>query len=109
MICKTGSGDRLKTCPPVLSPALLIVFPAKAVFPSHSSLVPGIHCNYKTYAGGDYKSNSYVRVCSDEQAREGISPEDQRDKVVTYCELNDIELVDVIASLTVPLSQADYL
>jgi hypothetical protein len=28
--------------------------------------------------------------------------------VVICCKLNDIELVDVIASLTVPLSQADY-
>jgi hypothetical protein len=28
--------------------------------------------------------------------------------VVICCKLNDIELVDVIASLNVPLSQADY-
>jgi hypothetical protein len=39
-----------------------------------------------------------------EQVVENISPEDQRDKRITSLNLNDIEYVDVIVSLTVPLS-----
>lgn len=37
----------------------------------------------------------YVRVSTEEQAREGISLENQRTKIETYCELNDLELVDI--------------
>lgn len=38
----------------------------------------------------------YIRVSTDEQAREGISLDSQKAKITAYCELNDIELVDII-------------
>ncbi|MGA2109154.1 MAG: recombinase family protein [Syntrophorhabdales bacterium] len=38
----------------------------------------------------------YVRVSTDEQAREGISLESQRAKIETYCSLNDLELVEIL-------------
>ena len=38
----------------------------------------------------------YVRVSTDEQAREGISLENQHAKIRTYCDLNDLELVGII-------------
>lgn len=38
----------------------------------------------------------YTRVSTDEQAREGISLENQRAKIETYCELNELELIDVL-------------
>lgn len=39
----------------------------------------------------------YVRVSTDEQAREGISLENQREKISAYCSLNDMMLMDIIA------------
>lgn len=42
------------------------------------------------------KTIGYVRVSTDEQAREGISLESQKAKIEAYCELNDLELVGVI-------------
>lgn len=38
----------------------------------------------------------YVRVSTDEQAREGISLDSQRAKIQAYCQLNDLELAEVI-------------
>jgi site-specific DNA recombinase len=38
----------------------------------------------------------YVRVSTDEQAREGISLESQRAKIAAYCNLNDLELTEII-------------
>lgn len=38
----------------------------------------------------------YVRVSTDEQAREGISPAAQEDKIRAYCDLNDIELAEIL-------------
>ena len=38
----------------------------------------------------------YTRVSTDEQAREGISLDNQKTKIAAYCELNDLELVDII-------------
>jgi DNA invertase Pin-like site-specific DNA recombinase len=38
----------------------------------------------------------YIRVSTDEQAREGISLENQRMKIEAYCQLNDLELIQVI-------------
>jgi site-specific DNA recombinase len=38
----------------------------------------------------------YVRVSTEEQAREGISLENQKAKIAAYCELNDLSLVDII-------------
>ena len=42
------------------------------------------------------KAIGYVRVSTEEQAREGISIEAQSDKLRQYAELYDIELVDII-------------
>jgi site-specific DNA recombinase len=44
----------------------------------------------------DMKTIGYVRVSTDEQAREGISLEAQKAKIAAYCELNDLELVQII-------------
>jgi DNA invertase Pin-like site-specific DNA recombinase len=39
----------------------------------------------------------YVRVSTDEQAREGVSLENQREKISAYCALNDLTLLETIA------------
>jgi site-specific DNA recombinase len=39
----------------------------------------------------------YVRVSTEEQAREGISLENQREKITLYCRMNDFELVGIEA------------
>ena len=44
----------------------------------------------------DTKAIGYIRVSTDEQAREGISLENQRAKIETYCSLNDLELAEII-------------
>ena len=36
----------------------------------------------------------YVRVSTEEQAREGISLENQKAKIKAYCELNDFALLE---------------
>jgi len=38
----------------------------------------------------------YARVSTDEQAREGVSLENQRGKIAAYCSLNEMTLVDTI-------------
>lgn len=38
----------------------------------------------------------YIRVSTDEQAREGISLENQRAKIEAYCQLNDLELTEIL-------------
>jgi len=43
------------------------------------------------------KAIGYVRVSTDEQAREGISLENQEAKIKAYCELNGLELKEVVA------------
>lgn len=42
------------------------------------------------------KAIGYIRVSTDEQAREGISLENQRAKIQAYCRLHDFELEDII-------------
>jgi len=42
------------------------------------------------------KAIGYVRVSTEEQAREGISLENQKMKIQTYCKLHGIELVGII-------------
>ncbi|MGD0485687.1 MAG: recombinase family protein [Syntrophorhabdales bacterium] len=42
------------------------------------------------------KAIGYIRVSTEEQAREGISLENQRAKIETYCSLNDLVLTEVI-------------
>ncbi len=43
------------------------------------------------------KAVGYVRVSTEEQAREGVSLENQRGKIKAYAELNDLELIEVVA------------
>ena len=38
----------------------------------------------------------YIRVSTDEQAREGVSLDNQREKIAAYCSFNDMALVDTI-------------
>jgi len=42
------------------------------------------------------KAIGYVRVSTEEQAREGISLDSQKAKIAAYCELNDLTLVEII-------------
>ena len=42
------------------------------------------------------KAVGYVRVRTEEQAREGVSLENQEAKIKAYCELNDFELLEVV-------------
>lgn len=38
----------------------------------------------------------YIRVSTDEQTREGISLENQRAKIEAHCQLNDLELAEIL-------------
>jgi DNA invertase Pin-like site-specific DNA recombinase len=42
------------------------------------------------------KAIGYVRVSTDEQAREGISLDNQREKIKAYCQLNDLQLTEIL-------------
>jgi DNA invertase Pin-like site-specific DNA recombinase len=42
------------------------------------------------------KAVGYIRVSTSEQATEGISLDNQRAKIKAYCELEDLELMDII-------------
>jgi site-specific DNA recombinase len=44
----------------------------------------------------DMRTIAYIRVSTQEQAREGISLDNQRAKIEAYCQLHDLELVTVI-------------
>ena len=41
------------------------------------------------------KAIGYIRVSSDEQAREGLSLEAQKRKIAAYCDIKGLELVDI--------------
>ena len=43
------------------------------------------------------KAVGYVRVSTEEQAREGVSLENQKAKIKAYAELNELELIEVVA------------
>ena len=43
------------------------------------------------------KAVGYVRVSTEEQAREGVSLENQEAKIKAYCELNDFVLIEIVA------------
>ena len=42
------------------------------------------------------KAVGYVRVSSEDQAKEGVSLDNQRAKIRAYCDLKDLELVDIM-------------
>lgn len=46
--------------------------------------------------GKGMRAIGYVRVSTDEQAREGISLDSQKAKIAAYCELNDLALIEII-------------
>jgi predicted site-specific integrase-resolvase len=50
------------------------------------------------YSGNGQKARAigYIRVSTDEQAREGISLENQRAKTEAYCQLNDFDLAEIL-------------
>lgn len=41
------------------------------------------------------KAIGYIRVSSDEQAREGLSLEAQKRKIASYCDLKNLDLIDI--------------
>jgi DNA invertase Pin-like site-specific DNA recombinase len=43
------------------------------------------------------KAVGYIRVSTEQQAQDGVSIDNQRDKIQEYCDLYDLELVDVEA------------
>ncbi|NOQ19220.1 MAG: hypothetical protein GQ571_04530 [Desulfobacterales bacterium] len=42
------------------------------------------------------KAIGYVRVSTDDQAKEGVSLENQEAKIRSYCDLKDLELLEII-------------
>jgi DNA invertase Pin-like site-specific DNA recombinase len=42
------------------------------------------------------KAIGYIRVSTDEQAKEGMSLENQEDKIRAYCNLKDFELIEIV-------------
>jgi len=52
--------------------------------------------NDMTKRGGNMKAIGYIRVSTDEQAREGISLDNQRAKIEAYCEYKGFTLVGII-------------
>jgi DNA invertase Pin-like site-specific DNA recombinase len=46
--------------------------------------------------GFDNKAVLYIRVSTEEQAREGVSIEAQKDKLISYCQGKHLEIVEVI-------------
>jgi site-specific DNA recombinase len=42
------------------------------------------------------KAIGYIRVSTEDQAKEGISLDNQRAKIKAYCQLKDLDLVDII-------------
>lgn len=43
------------------------------------------------------KAVGYIRVSTEEQSREGVSLDMQRAKIKAYCELHDLDLIDILA------------
>ena len=42
------------------------------------------------------KAIGYIRVSTSEQAMEGVSLDNQKAKIQSYCEFNDLELIEII-------------
>jgi DNA invertase Pin-like site-specific DNA recombinase len=42
------------------------------------------------------KAIGYIRVSTDEQAKEGVSLENQEEKIRSYCDLKDFELLEIV-------------
>jgi DNA invertase Pin-like site-specific DNA recombinase len=42
------------------------------------------------------KAIGYIRVSTEDQAREGVSLDNQKSKIMTYCELKDLDLIEII-------------
>jgi len=52
--------------------------------------------NKESLKGGNMKAMGYVRVSTDEQAREGISLENQKARIAAYCEYRGFTLTGII-------------
>jgi len=46
------------------------------------------------------KAIGYIRVSTEEQAKEGVSLENQEAKIRAYCNLKDFELIEIIEEKT---------
>ena len=55
------------------------------------------------------KAVGYIRVSTEDQAKEGVSLENQEAKIKAYCELKDLDLLEIIedAGHFAPLEQPD--
>ena len=42
------------------------------------------------------KAVGYIRVSTEDQAREGVSLDNQRAKIQAYCNLKDLDLIEII-------------
>ena len=42
------------------------------------------------------KAVGYIRVSTEDQAREGVSLDNQRAKIQAYCDLKDLDLIEII-------------
>jgi site-specific DNA recombinase len=38
----------------------------------------------------------YVRVSTEDQAKEGVSLDNQKSKIVAYCQLKDLDLAEIV-------------
>jgi len=53
--------------------------------------------NTQQNTSGTKTAIGYVRVSTQEQATEGVSLDAQRDKLRSYCKLNGLKLIDILA------------
>ena len=49
------------------------------------------------------KAIGYIRVSTDEQAKEGMSLENQGEKIRAYCDLKDLKLLEIVEDAGVRL------
>src|SRR5512143_899149 len=57
--------------------------------------------------GGPTRAIGYVRVSTEEQAREGVSVDMQQTKIRAWCELNDCALADIYTDAGISGKRAD--
>lgn len=58
---------------------------------------PGVYKSRYKMTSENPKAIGYIRVSSDEQAREGLSLEAQKRKINAYCELKDLQLINIFS------------
>lgn len=54
---------------------------------------------------------AYIRVSTEEQKKEGVSPAAQRERIVAYCKMRDLNLVEIVEDLavsgTIPIAKRE--